>query len=423
LLGFFSKGLAYTQEDFLAYCKGKCRLADTLLKLTHTESLKLLLGGGKEGDEEDEHAKSIRTPDGVCRADVLWGFVPAFAREWVRDLLGAQYAGGYATTMQDPREISAAAALSSTLAHDDSLKMLIIPEIFDAVAEWVESLTPLLALMPRTERQKVPILFEYLTRSATVDPNTHLRILKPSARNLIHGIIGQIRGFERLEVPPVLPVRQKGSFNPAETGVWYGFTEHGEKLRDNRDFGDRETCDTGACADTNQAAPTFGTCGKAFVSVTAKGVCMMFFMLCLLHQTLVGFHIIPGSEGRKDAHAAFWQYCPNAPLQFVYDFACGCHEYFSNHESGYFSKTIVQHDIFHGWKHKCSRLFRLQRSRRATSWNSSLAEQWNAFIKPRVKASSAQMTKQHFVFYVAFFAELWNRQKEGRLQKLISVHL
>jgi hypothetical protein len=97
--------------------------------------------------------------------------------------------------------------------------------------------------------------------------------------------------------------------------------------------------------------------------------------------------ILPlGSEGQKDFHATLWLYSPNPPNSLVYDFACGSHEYNSNNESRFFSDVRVYHDIFRGWKHLCSISFRLHRIRQATSWNSPLAEQWNDYIKPKIRA-------------------------------------
>ena len=53
----------------------------------------------------------------------------------------------------------------------------------------------------------------------------------------------------------------------------------------------------------------------------------------------------------------------------------------------------VYHDAFHGWKHTCSRLFRLSRIRNARKWNSSVMEQFNAFIKKRIRVSAPQMSQ------------------------------
>ena len=41
-----------------------------------------------------------------------------------------------------------------------------------------------------------------------------------------------------------------------------------------------------------------------------------------MHGHCYGFHIIPGSEGRKDPHASLNTHCEIAPKNIVYDFAC-----------------------------------------------------------------------------------------------------
>jgi hypothetical protein len=48
-------------------------------------------------------------------------------------------------------------------------------------------------------------------------------------------------------------------------------------------------------------------CGKIFPEVSAKAMTYLFVAVCMLHNTVHGFHLIPGAEGQKDGHAALYQ--------------------------------------------------------------------------------------------------------------------
>ena len=54
-------------------------------------------------------------------------------------------------------------------------------------------------------------------------------------------------------------------------------------------------------------------CHKIFPSVSYGGYSYMFLWFCPMHGHSYGFHIISGSEGRKDAFSSLHKYKPHAP--------------------------------------------------------------------------------------------------------------
>ena len=72
----------------------------------------------------------------------------------------------------------------------------------------------------------------------------------------------------------------------------------------------------------------------------------------VMHGHCYGYHIIPGSEGRKNPAASLYAYSEVPPDVVLYDFACSLSEYVHNRESGFFASTRFYHDIFHGFTRK-----------------------------------------------------------------------
>ena len=95
-------------------------------------------------------------------------------------------------------------------------------------------------------------------------------------------------------------------------------------------------------------------CEKIYPNVSKAGQSYLFVWLCLKHGECLGFHMIPGSEGRKDAHASLYCYSEKVPKLIFYDHTCSLAEYYKNRESGFYKSSRFFHDIFHGYSHKCS---------------------------------------------------------------------
>ena len=65
----------------------------------------------------------------------------------------------------------------------------------------------------------------------------------------------------------------------------------------------------------------------------------LFLWFYPMHGNCLGFHMIPGSEGRKDPAVALNTHLATPPKVVFYDFACSLSEYVKNRESGYFRNT------------------------------------------------------------------------------------
>ena len=193
------------------------------------------------------------------------------------------------------------------------------------------------------------------------------------------------------------------SYNPARFGRAYYFTEHGMQVRSMRKF----SMDDSRKKNYDDA-PTM-VCEKKFPNVTKSGSTYLFLWFCPKHGHCLGFHMIPGSEGRKDAHASLYCYAEVAPDVLFYDFSCSLAEYCKNRESGFFSKTRFFHDIFHGLSHKCSKVFSSARLD-GLEVNTSICEQFNSYLQC-IKSAGRLMSQAHFVFYVQFFIHKWNKMR------------
>ena len=62
-------------------------------------------------------------------------------------------------------------------------------------------------------------------------------------------------------------------------------------------------------------------CSKSFPVVSKRGTTYLFLWFCAAHGHCYGFHMIPGSEGRKDAANSLYCYLEKAPETIFYDFA------------------------------------------------------------------------------------------------------
>jgi len=150
---------------------------------------------------------------------------------------------------------------------------------------------------------------------------------------------------------------------------------------------------------------------KFIPKLQKKGVSYLFLWFCPLHGHCLGYHIIPGSEGRKDAAASLYTHLPTPPEEIFYDFACSLSEYNHNRESGFFKNTRYYHDVFHGFTHKCSINFSCDRLNGFGGLNTNICEQFNSFIQ-NIKVSSKLMNQAHF--YLQFFIHICNQKKKNR---------
>ncbi|XP_057305447.1 uncharacterized protein LOC130642379 [Hydractinia symbiolongicarpus] len=225
---------------------------------------------------------------------------------------------------------------------------------------------------------------------------------KRSTLSFFVHVCERVKSIHSFNTPPAPTQKLEGTYNPAKYGRAYYFTENGEQIRKMRSFSmdKREIKDT-----ANDDTPDV-RCRKVYPDVSKKGTTYLFLWFCPYHGHCLGFHIITGSEGRKDALASLYTHLEKGPETIFYDFACGC-EYAKNRESGYFQDTRFFHDVFHGFSHKCSQAYNSSRLSGMNSPNTSICEQFNSFLQ-RIKASAKLMGQAHFTFYVQFFIHQWN---------------
>lgn len=231
-------------------------------------------------------------------------------------------------------------------------------------------------------------------------------------------LVERVKEIEQNSIRPEIASPISQSYNPPKFGRAYYFEENGRQVRRPRKFSIDKENDKKDSVDDELS---MGQCSKNYGIVNpSKGITQLFLWFCPKHGDCYGFHIIPGSEGRKDPAASLYTHLENPPEQIFYDFACGLEEYGLNRESGYFLNTRIFHDVFHGYKHKCSAVFRFNRLDNVEKVNTEICEQFNSFLQC-IKSSSKKMKQDTFCFFVEFFIWLWNKKKLIRRQKITCI--
>ena len=146
----------------------------------------------------------------------------------------------------------------------------------------------------------------------------------------------------------------------------------------------------------------------------------MFLWFCPQHGNRYGFHIIDGSEGRKDPANSLISYLKVAPQVIFYDFACSLEEYCFNWESGYFGNAKFYHDIFHGFSHSCSPAYKNKFISGVRGVNTSICEQFSSYLQC-IKASAKHMSQVNFMFFVQYMTHIWNKSKINLLRRKFSL--
>nr|XP_047139907.1 uncharacterized protein LOC100198017 isoform X1 [Hydra vulgaris] len=192
-----------------------------------------------------------------------------------------------------------------------------------------------------------------------------------------------VKKIHLVDVPPKKAEVIEGTYNPPRFGRAYYFEKHGSQIRKMRMFSADKSANNNLFDDVPSEI-----CNKVFPQVSKKGVSFLFLWFCPMHGHCYGFHIIPGSEGRKDPHASLYTHLEVAPENIVYDFACSLSEFCHNRESGYYKNTSFFHDVFHGYTHKCADVFRCNRLGYFYPINTSICEQFNSFLQ-NIKSSAS----------------------------------
>jgi hypothetical protein len=100
------------------------------------------------------------------------------------------------------------------------------------------------------------------------------------------------------------------------------------------------------------------------------------------HESIIGFHIMPGAEGKRDLLYPLYKYKEDPPKQIWVDFGCGCNEMALNYLAEHYGDTEFFVDAFHNYSHKCPSCFESKRFPEYGEINTSLMEQINSFLQP-----------------------------------------
>lgn len=195
--------------------------------------------------------------------------------------------------------------------------------------------------------------------------------------------------------PPMKPASPiDGSYDP-EGGVCYYFSEGGKKVRQLPKY---------AISDYKE------TCRKNFSKIGKHGWGYLFIWSCAEHGHVYGFHLIAGSEGRKDPFSSAIQYMENAPDHIYYDYGCAFSDYCLNREPDFFKQTQFWIDEFHGHNHVCGDNHKPARVEGIPHPNTSICEQFNSYMSD-FKYFCNRQTQSHFCFFLQLFIHTWNVQK------------
>lgn len=158
--------------------------------------------------------------------------------------------------------------------------------------------------------------------------------------------------------------------DPATSGMRYMMSKHGKSVRTAWPLpsGAQKTIDT----DTGSSEG----CKKVrFTFVGHRQRSGLWVSMCMLHQTIIGFHVMPNGEGRRDAIYPVYRFLEKPPNALFGDYACGIEETCLNYLPHYFKIVEFYHDIFHGCTHVCSERFCSRRLAAYAVLNTSLMEQ------------------------------------------------
>ena len=165
--------------------------------------------------------------------------------------------------------------------------------------------------------------------------------------------------------------------NPAETGQRYFFSADGKPVRASWPL-PKELVDRVNHEETSSS----GCTKKRFGVMGHRQRAGLWIAVCMDHETIIGFHIMPGAEGKRDFLFPMYKNKEAPPEQIWVDFGCGCSEMALNYVPEYFKDVEFYVDAFHNYSHKCPGCFESKRFPEFEQLNTSLMEQINSFMQP-----------------------------------------
>ena len=158
--------------------------------------------------------------------------------------------------------------------------------------------------------------------------------------------------------------------NPATTGMRYMMSKHGKSVRTKWPL--PSTALNAIDTDTGSSEG----CRKVrFTFIGHRQRSGLWVSMCMRHHTIIGLHVMPQGEGRRDAIFPVYRFLEQPPKAIFGDYACGIEETCLNYLPRYFKCCEFYHDVFHGCSHVCSERFCSRRHAQYAALNTSLMEQ------------------------------------------------
>jgi hypothetical protein len=168
------------------------------------------------------------------------------------------------------------------------------------------------------------------------------------------------------------PVESGSGLNPAVSGFKYCMSPHGAPVRSQWPVPDS------ASKLVNREDVSCDGCEKVrWVHFGHRERCGLWLWVCMRHGRVVGYHIMPFCEGRRDPVLSLYKFKEKAPDTIYIDYSCGAEESALNWLPEYYKNTTFYHDEFHGYNHVCSGRFKSKRNDRRVPFNTSVMEQVN----------------------------------------------
>ena len=162
--------------------------------------------------------------------------------------------------------------------------------------------------------------------------------------------------------------------NPETSGIRYIMTKHGRSVRTSWPLP----------PSSEKAMDEKGSCdGCKKIRYNYQGHRQrigLWVYMCMEHHTIVGFHVMPDGEGRRDGVIPPYRFMETPPTAIFGDYVCGWEETALNYLPEFYRLVQFYHDVFHGCSHKCSERFQGRRFAQFASLNTSLMEQVRIII-------------------------------------------
>ena len=205
---------------------------------------------------------------------------------------------------------------------------------------------------------------------------------------LIHCIEKFVHCMHEHDVVPDEPEPMINTYNPAKFGRVCYFHRHGCQVRKMRGF----TADKTSVNNNFDDIPS-SVCKNSFPQVRKKGTLYLFLWFCPIHFHCYWYHIIPGSEGRKDMAASLYTHFEKVPDKM---FCTISHSVYQN------LRIIVNLDIL---RIRLSFMMFFTDIHINTQQHSDVIAYLNSMQQTHqnVKASAKLISQIHFCFYFQLF--------------------